>query len=114
MPFDEKLANRVREYIALTHENVEEKPMFGGLCFMVNEKMCAAINNNTLRVRVDPSIHEDAIEQEGVESIVFKGKPVIGYLHILEDALTTNKQLHYWLNLALDYNNFAKSTKKKK
>jgi hypothetical protein len=39
MSYNEKLADRVREIIAETHENVEEKKMFGGLCFMVNDKM---------------------------------------------------------------------------
>lgn len=38
MAFNEKLADRVREIISLTHKNKEEKRMFGGLCFMVNNK----------------------------------------------------------------------------
>ncbi|MES1225339.1 MAG: RNA methyltransferase, partial [Bacteroidota bacterium] len=40
MAYNEKLADRVREIIAVAHKNVEEKAMFGGLCFMVNNKMC--------------------------------------------------------------------------
>ncbi|MBS1655975.1 MAG: RNA methyltransferase, partial [Bacteroidetes bacterium] len=35
MPFDEQLAGRVRELISAVQDNVEEKKMFGGLCFMV-------------------------------------------------------------------------------
>ncbi len=35
MPYNEKLADRTREIIAQTHKKVEEKRMFGGLCFMV-------------------------------------------------------------------------------
>ena len=31
-----------RELLSQTHKNVEEKAMFGGLCFMVNEK-CALV-----------------------------------------------------------------------
>jgi hypothetical protein len=34
MAYDEKLADRAREIIALPHKNVKEKKMFGGLCFM--------------------------------------------------------------------------------
>ena len=43
MAFNEKLAERVREIISLHHDNVEEKKMFGGLCFMVNDKMCVGV-----------------------------------------------------------------------
>lgn len=38
MAYNEKMADRIREIIALTHKNVEEKKMFAGLCFMVNDK----------------------------------------------------------------------------
>ena len=31
MAFNEKLADSVREIISVTHKNVEEKAMFGGL-----------------------------------------------------------------------------------
>ena len=40
MAYDITLADRTREIISATHKNVEEKKMFGGLCFMVNDKMC--------------------------------------------------------------------------
>jgi len=43
MSYNEALANRTREIISLTHKNVEEKKMFGGLCFMVNDKMCVGV-----------------------------------------------------------------------
>lgn len=43
MAYNEKLADRVREIIAATYTNIEEKAMFGGLCFMVNDKMCVGV-----------------------------------------------------------------------
>ena len=43
MSFDEKLANRTRELISKTHPITEEKKMFGGLCFMVDHKMCIGV-----------------------------------------------------------------------
>ena len=36
MAYNQELAKMTRELIALTHSKVEEKAMFGGLCFMVN------------------------------------------------------------------------------
>jgi len=54
MAYNESLADSVREIIAQTHENVEEKKMFGGLCFMVNDKMCLGVMDDRLMVRLDP------------------------------------------------------------
>ena len=51
MPYKEKLADRVREIIFSQQENVEEKKMFGGLCFMVNDKMCVGVESDRLMVR---------------------------------------------------------------
>ena len=56
MAYNEKLANRVRELIAEKETNVEEKRMFGGLCFMVNEKMCIGVEKERLMIRLDPEI----------------------------------------------------------
>ena len=39
MAYSEKMAARIREALA-GQKNIEEKKMFGGLCFMVNNKMC--------------------------------------------------------------------------
>ena len=50
MAFNEKLADRIRELIAAEHDNVEEKKMFGGLCFMVNDKMCVGVEKERLMV----------------------------------------------------------------
>jgi hypothetical protein len=46
MAYNEKLADRTREIIALTHKITEEKKMFGGLCFMVNDKMCVGVEQS--------------------------------------------------------------------
>jgi hypothetical protein len=62
--------------------------MFGGLCFMVNDKMCVALEQNRMMVR--------------------------GYVFVDADALYTQKRLDYWIQLALGYNAVAKAAKKKK
>ena len=47
MAYSITLANRVREYLAeIPHITVEEKAMFGGLAFLVNDKMCINIGEN--------------------------------------------------------------------
>ncbi len=114
MAFNEKLADRVREIISLTHTNVEEKKMFGGLCFMVNEKMCVGVEMNRLMVRFDPARTDELMEKEGCSPMDFTNKIMKGYGFVDIEALNTKKKLEFWVNLALEYNKVAKSSKKKK
>jgi TfoX/Sxy family transcriptional regulator of competence genes len=113
MAYNEKLADRTREIIALTHKNVEEKRMFGGLCFMVNEKMCVGIEQNRMMVRLDPDKYDEVMEKDGCKAMDFTGKVMKGYVFVDADVLNTKKKLEYWVKLALEYNKIAKASKKK-
>lgn len=114
MAYDEKLADRVRELIAKSHTNVEDKKMFGGLCFMVNDKMCVGVENERLMLRIDPDKYEELIEKEGCTPMDFTGKPMRGYVYVGKEVLQTKRQIEYWIGLALEYNKIAKTKKKKK
>ena len=114
MAYNEKLADMTRELIAQTHKNVEEKAMFGGLCFMVNDKMCVGVEKERLMVRLDPAKYEEVIEKDECKPMDFTGKVMKGYVFVAIDALNTKKKLEYWIKLALEYNAIAKTSKKKK
>src|SRR5579859_4096518 len=114
MSYNERLADRVRELIAAAHENVEEKRMFSGLCFMVNDKMCVGVRKDSIMVRMDPELTDQVLERDGAVPMVHSGRVMKGFVFVDEQALTTQKQLGYWVNLALDFNQFAKSSKEKK
>ena len=114
MAFNEKVADRTREIIALTHKKLVEKKMFGGLCFMVNDKMCVGVEKERLMVRIDPAIYEEVIEKEGCKPMDFTGKIMKGYVFVDIEALNTKKKLEYWIRLALDFNKRAKASMKRK
>lgn len=114
MAYDEKLADRVRELIFVTHKDIEEKKMFGGLCFMVNGKMCVGVEKDRLMVRFDPAKNDEVMEMEGCRPMNFTGKVMKGYVFVDIDVLNTKKKLSYWVDLALAYNKVAKASKKKK
>ena len=113
MAYNEKLADMVRELISLSNKNIEEKAMFGGLCFMVNDKMCVGVEKERLMVKLDPEKYEEAMEKEGCRPMDFTGKVMKGYVFVDADVLKTKKKLEYWMNLALEYNRIAKASKKK-
>jgi TfoX/Sxy family transcriptional regulator of competence genes len=113
MAYNEKMADRVREIIDETHNITEEKKMFGGLCFMVNDKMCVGVESERIMVRIDPAVYDEVMEKDGCTPIDFTGKVMKGYIFVDAAVLKTKKQLDYWVQLALAFNKLAKSSKKK-
>ena len=93
MTYNEKLADRIREIIAVTHKRVEEKKMFAGLCFMVNDKMCVGVHEDRIMVRLNPEIFDKVIEKEGCEPMNFTGKVMRGFVFVNESVLKTKKQI---------------------
>jgi TfoX/Sxy family transcriptional regulator of competence genes len=114
MAYNEKLADQVREIISVTHKKVEERKMFGGLCFMVNDKMCVGVEQERLMVRLDPAKYEEVMEKEGCKPMDFTGKVMKGYVFVGAAVLNTKRKLEYWIKLALEFNKIAKASKKKK
>jgi TfoX/Sxy family transcriptional regulator of competence genes len=113
MAFNEKLSNRIREAIAHL-PNVEEKYMFGGICYMLNGKMCIGVVKDEMMCRIDPVIYEEALEKNGVREMVFTGRPMKGYIYVNEEGMKTKKDFDYWIGLCVDFNKKAKAAKKRK
>jgi TfoX/Sxy family transcriptional regulator of competence genes len=61
---NEQLTDRVREAL-VNATDVTEKRMFGGICFMVDDKMCICVRDNQLMCRVGPDEYETAVEENG-------------------------------------------------
>lgn len=78
MAFDEHLADRIRQILKQKKVKMEEKNMMGGLCIMVNDKMCAGIVKEKLMARIDPDYYEDALKKTGCHEMDFTGKPMKG------------------------------------
>lgn len=112
MAFDEKLADRIREAIA-GMPDVEEKFMFGGVCFMVNGKMCIGVVKDEMMCRIDPVMEETALEKEGCRPMDFTGRPMKGYVYVSEEGMKKKKDFEYWIKLCLDFNPMASAKKKK-
>ncbi|WP_276134846.1 TfoX/Sxy family protein [Polluticoccus soli] len=113
MAYDEQLADRIRNRLAEL-PNVEEKAMMGGLCFMYNDKMCVGIFRNELMCRIDPEIVDEVLNKQGCRQMEMNGRTMKGYVLVDETGMHTKKDFNYWIDLCLDFNSRAKSSKKKK
>lgn len=120
MAYDDYFADRVRQIFEEKGAAFYEKKMMGGLIFMVNNKMCVGVdkdrklNVDRLMVRVGPNAYQEALQMEGACNMNFTGKPMKGFVFVGPDGFDTDDDLEKWLDMALVYNPFAKSSKRKK
>ena len=115
MPYDITLSEKIRDYlIRFPGLQVEEKQIFGGLAFIVNNKMCVNVSGDNLMCRFDPALHEEVAEKNGFQPMIMKGKELKGYCYINPAGFRSKKDFEYFLDLCLDFNARAKSSKKKK
>lgn len=106
MAFNEHLAERIRRALASRHD-VEEKKMFGGLCFMVNSKMAVGIVKDELMVRVVESKYAASLAKPHCREMDFTGKPLKGFLYVGAEGLDSERELEDWVRLGTE---FADST----
>ncbi|NGX31429.1 MAG: hypothetical protein K940chlam8_00797 [Chlamydiae bacterium] len=113
MAYNQQLAEKIRQ--ALNNcKGVVEKKMFGGMCFMVHGKMCMGVVKDDAMFRLDPKIYDEALKKEGCRPMDFTGRPMKGFVFVGDKAISTKKDLDYWVQLALDFNKKAKPSKKKR
>lgn len=113
MAYNQKLAGRIREELTqLTR--FEEKEMMGGLTFMVDDKMCVGVMKDEMMCRIDPAMQDEVLKKTGCRRMEFTGRPMKGFLLVNETGIRTKKDLAYWIQLCLDFNPKAKSSKKRK
>lgn len=112
MAFDENLANRIREAL-VGLEKVEEKNMFGGVCFMVDGKMCVGVVKDEMMCRINPALDEVVLEKTGCRQMDFTGKRMKGYVFVSDEGMRTQQAFDYWVGLCLEFNSLAKASKKK-
>jgi TfoX/Sxy family transcriptional regulator of competence genes len=113
MAYDEFLADRIKASLESKHISFIEKKMMGGLCYMVEDKMCVGVVKNNLMARIDPEIYEQALTKTGCREMDFTGKSMKGFVFVEPEGIDMDEDLDYWVQLCLDFNPKAKSSKKK-
>lgn len=113
MAYDEKLADRIREAL-VDIPNVEEKKMFRGVTFMVNDKMCISVSGENIMCRIDPSEHNTLMDKDYTHEMIKAGKAIKGFIYVGPDGIKSTRDLDFWINLCLAFNSKAKSSKKSK
>lgn len=102
MAFDEKLAARIRSALS-SRTDVVEKRMFGGLAFMVNERMCCGIVKNDLMLRVGPVRQDELLAKPHARVMDFTGRPSKGMIYVSPQGFHTDAALRSWIGEALAF-----------
>ena len=110
MAYSKSLAQQIRTILAtelsprVFEEEVEEKKMFGGLAFMVRGKMTVTVSSRgqeLVMVRIGKEMEKQVLPKNGASVTVMKGRLYHGYIDLDGEA---QKELSYWIKLALAYN----------
>lgn len=110
MPFDEGLAERIRDVLR-SDRHISEKKMFGGLAFMSGGYMFVGISGEVLMARVGPANYEEILSQPHVREMDFTGKPMKGYVFVDPPGFQNDSDLSNWVTQC---HRFVKSLPPKK
>jgi TfoX/Sxy family transcriptional regulator of competence genes len=103
MPYDEDLAERIRELMA-AEPGLTETKMFGGLAFLLNGNMAvAASGQGGILVRADPDDSERLVDDTNAELMVMRGKAMRGWLRVDSQHLGTKRELAAWVKRGTTY-----------
>jgi len=103
MPYDEALAQRIRELVA-GEKGVTEQRMFGGLAFLIRGNMAvAASSEGGILVRVDPASSNKLVTTTKARPMVMRGKAMDGWLRVDAADVRDKRQLARWVDRGVGY-----------
>lgn len=100
MAYNVKLVAKIREVLAET-EILVEKKMFGGVAFMIQDKMCMGVNKDNIMLRCLPEKTEELLLKDGAKPFDLTGKPMKGWLLIEPNGFDKPIDFDWWVKTAL-------------
>jgi len=101
--YDQALADRLRDVLA-AEPGVREKPMFGGLGFLLGGHLAvAASSSGDLMVRVDPAEGGDLVDGAAVRPTEMRGRSMTGWLLVDLTAVEDDAALRAWVDRGVAY-----------
>lgn len=110
MPYDETLAGRIRDALE-RKRNIEERKMFGCICFLLNGNALAGVWKDRLIARLGPDEGEAALREPHVRVFDITGKPMRNWVAVEPVGVEDDDQLGEWIERAIK---FVKTLPRKK
>ena len=102
MAFDESLAARIRNTLA-RRKNVEEKKMFGGICFLLHGNMLVGVWKDSLIARLGPDEGEAALREPHVRASDITGRPMRNWVLVEPEGVEEDNELKDWIQRATKF-----------
>lgn len=102
MAFDETLATRIRDALART-KGVEEKKMFGGICFLLNGNLLVGVWKDSLIARLGPDEGGEALLEPHVRAFDITGRPMRNWVMVEPEGVEDDDQLKGWIEQAAKF-----------
>ncbi len=102
MAFDESLAARIRDALS-RKKGVEEKKMFGCVCFMLDGNALAGVWKDRLIARLGPDEGEAALLEPHVRVFDITGKPMRNWIAVEPEGIEDDGQLKDWIERAVQF-----------
>ena len=103
MPYDEQLAERIRELLG-GEPNVTEKKMFGGVGFMVGGNMAVgAGSQGGILVRCDPEQSDELVSSTEAYPMEMRGRSMAGWLRVDGEHVQKQPELAKWVEIGAAY-----------
>lgn len=102
MPYNEILDKRIINLLSQQRDIVSKK-MFGGVCYMLKNKMIIGTAKERLMIRCLPDRYEELLAKPHAVIMDFTGKAMKGFLFVNESGIKTDKQLQWWIDVGIEY-----------
>src|SRR5215207_2092156 len=99
MAFDESLTARIRDALA-RRRNVEEKKMFGCICFFINGNALVGVWKDRLIARLGPDEGEAALREPHVRAFDITRRPMKNWVAVEPEGVEDDDQLRDWIRRA--------------
>lgn len=96
MPYSEAFAARVRRLLS-KELLVEEKAMMGGLVFILDDRMCLCVLNDSLMVRVDSADVPELLRRPGASPMAFTGRTMRSFVVVGPDGIEERSDFDSWI-----------------
>jgi len=103
MAYDIDLAQRIASVLDEEKTVYAEKKMFGGVAFMISDKMCVGVSKNQMMLRTLDEEYEHVLQLPFVQPMEFTGRRMNGFVFIQPDGLKTKQQIKKWVSYGLEF-----------
>src|SRR4029079_8112887 len=102
MAFDASLAERIRTALA-RKKNIDEKKMFGCICFFINGNALAGVWEDRLIARVGPDEGGAALQAPHVRAVDITRRPMRNWVAVEPEGVEDDEALKDWIQQAVKF-----------